>query len=271
MGLLSKVARAAGRVVAEVGGERGESLVEKARAVKAKVDTLRGREGEAAEAEGPAWPGPVASVWSRGHDLLVVGWRDGSDDLLASWSEVGETIRTQWHGHIGGRALELQDVWRIEGEQFRAIWDQFGLRLENAWQKAYAAPNAIDAEAILDSAIQDGWRVVREGWLPVRLALKTAMEKARDSGPQEAARWNLAINRVDDAWGHTEAILSDRFRNAGSYMVSATREVAEGQAQPGEILEGIQRLTLGMDSAWKESMQKFRAAWDEGAREFGTK
>ena len=269
MGLLSRVARVAGRVVAEVGGERGESLVEKARAVKAKVGTLRGRDGDPEVAEGPSWPGPVASVWSRGHDLLVVGWRDGSDDLLALWSEVGETIRTQWHGQVGTTAHTLQDVWRIEGEQFREVWDKFGLRLEAAWQKAYAAPNAVDAEAILDSAIQDGWRVVREGWLPVRLALKNALEKARDTSPIEAARWNSAITRVDDAWGHTEAVLSDRFRNAGSYMVSATREVAEGQAQPGEILEGIQRLTQGMDSAWKESVQKFRVAWDEGARDLG--
>ena len=262
MGLLSKVASVAGKVVSGVGGDRGRKVVHQARSFRDKV---RG-EAEPDEESGPLpWPASVAPGWDRGHDLLSNQWPTGATTLLNRWVQVGKEIEAQWSPVVGSASTELSARWVADGETFVIAWRSAGADVASAWEEALGAPDAVAAEGILDGSIQSGWRHIREAWIPVRLGVKDSIQSAGKAAGLDAATVKAAQAEVEAVWSVTETELSDRFLDGGGYLVSLVREVADGQSHPAELLDTIQQMLAQQDSTWTQSMDGFSAAWKAAA------
>lgn len=263
MGLLSRVAKVAGRVVAEVGGDKGQSLVDQARALRDKV-----RGEPAAEVEDdapPPWPASIAPFWDRGHDLLSNHWPTNTALLRRRWEEVGASLERSWSPAVGSGAADIAEGWNQSGEAFADVWQRAGEQVAAAWEQAIRAPDPVEAEGILDGSIQSGWREIREAWMPVRLALREHIQRAAAGAGLDEARIKAAAAPVDAVWGVTETHLSDRFLDGGGYLVSVVREASEGQAHPAEILDTVQQMLANQEATWREAMDAFEGAWTSGA------
>lgn len=263
MGVFSRVARKVGKVVSVAGGD---GLVERARSVKHRIDELRGGQEDEEEFEVPPWPDVLVPVWDRGHDLLSSGWPATANLMNARILAVGAEINQAFMPIWPEGAQEMAGHWTEEGQRFIQVWLKAGEAVTSAWETAIKASSVVEAEGILDSAIQDQWRVIREGLVPIRLALRQDLKAAGTDLGLTEDQLKAAVSEVDGAWGVTETTLSERFLDGGGYLVSMVREAARGQAPTGELIDVVQDFSAKLEGSWRERLQVFETSWVAAAK-----